>query len=328
MKINNINGEWQHKDLFNELVQARDLVKKLRIHLDKSSPAGEELLENTISSLDRALSTTTRSGWYVTPNQLTTRTNTMNSSESPRSKNVSPRSDHDSDPYSTDISKRRKIQPTWTEKVSVGSGAGIEGSSNDCYSWRKYGQKNILGSKYPRSYYRCTYRNNQGCLATRQVQRSNEDPSVFYVTYRGKHSCLQASHVQTKQNQCKHQNQNHQEEDQKQTQSQEGLFENFGKGLRIKTEDELSDSQKLSSSSSSSYFSFHSSSMPVDCVKMENCNFSPFDCNYFLSPYHVQLNEEDTKTIHTSDHHFDFDDEVLLDRVELNSYCPFDHFHP
>ncbi|KAI3977843.1 hypothetical protein MKX01_036683 [Papaver californicum] len=298
MEINNINGEWQQKDLFNELVQVRDLVKKLRIHLDKSSPAGEILLESAISSLDRALSTTTRSGWDVTSTQLTTRTG---SSVSPGSKNGSPRrSDHDSDPYRTDISKRRKIQPTWTEKVSVGSEAGTEGSSNDCYSWRKYGQKDILGAKYP-SYYRCTYRNNQGCLATRQVQRSSEDPSIFYVTYRGKHSCLQASHLQTKQNQF----------------------------LRIKTEDELLDSQKLSSSSSSSsFFSFSSSSMPVDCVKTENCNFSSFDHNYFLSSYHVQLNEEDTKNIHTSDYRSDFDDAVLLDLVELNSYCPFDHFHP
>ncbi|RZC71950.1 hypothetical protein C5167_035122 [Papaver somniferum] len=327
MEINTINGEWKQKDLFNELVQARDLVKKLKIHLDKSSPAGEVLLENAISALDRALSTTTRSGWDVAPTQLTARTSAMGSAESPPLKNCSPRSD-DSDPHGTDILKRRKMQPTWTEKVSVGSGAGIEGSSNDCYSWRKYGQKDIHGAKHPRSYYRCTYRNNQGCLATRQVQRSSEDPSVYDVTYRGKHSCLQASHLQTKHNQCKNQSQDHQEEDQKPEQSQEGLFENFGKGLRIKTEDELLlDSQKLSSSSSS--FSFPSSTTPVDCVKMENCNFLPFDRNYFSSSYHVQLNGQDTNTIHTSNHRqSDFDDAVLLDLVELNQYSPFDYFHP
>ncbi|MCL7037158.1 hypothetical protein MKW94_007821 [Papaver nudicaule] len=311
MEINNINGEWEQKALFNELVQARELVKKLRTHLDKSSPAGEVILENAIASLDRALSTTTRSGWDVPQSQLTTRI--INASESPRSKNGSPRSD-DSDLHSTDM----KIQPTWTEKVSVGSGAGIEGSSNDCYSWRKYGQKDILGAKHPRSYYRCTYRNNQGCLATRQVQRSSEDPSVFNVTYRGKHSCLQASHLQSKQKQHRYQNQDH---------SEEGLFENFGKGLRIKTEDGLANSQKLSSSSSSQSFSFPcSSSMPADCVKMENCSFSPLDGNYFLSSYHVQLNGGDTKTIHASDHQSDFDDTVLLDLVEFNPYCSFENF--
>ncbi|GER34332.1 WRKY transcription factor [Striga asiatica] len=38
-------------------------------------------------------------------------------------------------------------------------------------------------------YYRCTHRNGQGCLATKQVQRSDEDPTVFEITYRRKHTC-------------------------------------------------------------------------------------------------------------------------------------------
>lgn len=44
-----------------------------------------------------------------------------------------------------------------------------------------------------RGYYRCTHRNVQGCLATKQVQRSDEDPQVFEITYRGNHTCAQAS---------------------------------------------------------------------------------------------------------------------------------------
>ena len=32
-------------------------------------------------------------------------------------------------------------------------------------------------------------------MATKQVQRSDEDPSVFEVTYRGRHTCIQASYV-------------------------------------------------------------------------------------------------------------------------------------
>ena len=44
-----------------------------------------------------------------------------------------------------------------------------------------------------RSYYRCTFRNTQSCLATKQVQRSDDDPSVFEITYRGKHTCSQGS---------------------------------------------------------------------------------------------------------------------------------------
>ncbi|THU49179.1 hypothetical protein C4D60_Mb06t06830 [Musa balbisiana] len=38
---------------------------------------------------------------------------------------------------------------------------------------------------------RCTHRNTVGCLAMKQVQRSDDDPSVFDVTYRGEHTCPQ-----------------------------------------------------------------------------------------------------------------------------------------
>lgn len=44
-----------------------------------------------------------------------------------------------------------------------------------------------------RAYYRCTHRNTQGCLATKQVQRKDEDSSIFEVTYKGRHSCIQSS---------------------------------------------------------------------------------------------------------------------------------------
>ena len=46
-----------------------------------------------------------------------------------------------------------------------------------------------------RAYYRCTHRNVQGCLATKQVQRSDEDSSVFEVTYRGRHTCIHAAQL-------------------------------------------------------------------------------------------------------------------------------------
>ncbi|MBA0621819.1 hypothetical protein Godav_007411 [Gossypium davidsonii] len=36
---------------------------------------------------------------------------------------------------------------------------------------------------------RCTHRNVQGCLATKQVQRSDDDPTIFDVAYRGRHTC-------------------------------------------------------------------------------------------------------------------------------------------
>nr|WAJ60196.1 WRKY family protein 4 [Heracleum moellendorffii] len=60
----------------------------------------------------------------------------------------------------------------------------------DGHAWRKYGQKSILNAKHPRHYYRCTHKFEQGCLATKQVQKTEEDPSPMYrTTYYGRHTC-------------------------------------------------------------------------------------------------------------------------------------------
>ncbi|KAF7083032.1 hypothetical protein CFC21_086854 [Triticum aestivum] len=61
---------------------------------------------------------------------------------------------------------------------------------DDGYTWRKYGQKDILGSRFPRSYYRCTHKNYYGCDAKKKVQRLDDDPFMYEVTYCGSHSCL------------------------------------------------------------------------------------------------------------------------------------------
>uniref|UniRef100_A0A0D9XVF0 WRKY domain-containing protein n=1 Tax=Leersia perrieri TaxID=77586 RepID=A0A0D9XVF0_9ORYZ len=58
---------------------------------------------------------------------------------------------------------------------------------DDGHSWRKYGQKDIQGSMHPR----CTHRNSQGCQATKQVHRNDDDPQLFDVVYHGDHTCHQ-----------------------------------------------------------------------------------------------------------------------------------------
>lgn len=40
-----------------------------------------------------------------------------------------------------------------------------------------------------RGYYRCTYLYSQGCQAKKEIQMSNDDPTVFNVRYRGSHTC-------------------------------------------------------------------------------------------------------------------------------------------
>lgn len=61
-----------------------------------------------------------------------------------------------------------------------------EGLSSDLWAWRKYGQKPIKGSPYPRSYYRCS--SSKGCLARRQVEESCTDPGMFIITYSAEHN--------------------------------------------------------------------------------------------------------------------------------------------
>lgn len=61
-----------------------------------------------------------------------------------------------------------------------------DGLSSDLWAWRKYGQKPIKGSPYPRSYYRCS--SLKGCLARKQVEQSCNDPGMFIITYSGEHS--------------------------------------------------------------------------------------------------------------------------------------------
>ncbi|KAL6848674.1 hypothetical protein ACP4OV_021257 [Aristida adscensionis] len=55
----------------------------------------------------------------------------------------------------------------------------------DGYRWRKYGQKAVKNSPFPRSYYRCT---TQKCPVKKRVERSFQDAAVVITTYEGKHT--------------------------------------------------------------------------------------------------------------------------------------------
>ncbi|KAM5556894.1 TMV resistance protein N [Rosa sericea] len=77
--------------------------------------------------------------------------------------------------------KRRKSPESWTV---------VSTPYDDGQSWKKYGQKDILGASYPRSYYRCTHRNTQNCWAIKLVQRVDDNPNEFKITYKGNHTCI------------------------------------------------------------------------------------------------------------------------------------------
>ncbi|KAI4311468.1 hypothetical protein MLD38_036362 [Melastoma candidum] len=56
---------------------------------------------------------------------------------------------------------------------------------DDGYRWRKYGQKAVKNSTYPRSYYRCTHHT---CNVKKQVQRLSKDTTIVVTTYEGIHN--------------------------------------------------------------------------------------------------------------------------------------------
>lgn len=56
--------------------------------------------------------------------------------------------------------------------------------SYDGYNWRKYGQKQVKGSEYPRSYYKCTHPN---CPVKKKVERSL-DGQIAEIVYKGEHN--------------------------------------------------------------------------------------------------------------------------------------------
>ncbi|AES82777.1 putative transcription factor WRKY family [Medicago truncatula] len=172
--------------IINELVHGKELANQLSNHIILSSnETNEFLIDKIISTYQKAL-TMLNVGDGKMKDSHSSFTN-----ESPKSEVII-----DQEFNHNALFKKRKSMPKWKEQVKICTNTGLsEGSLDDEYSWRKYGQKDILGAKFSRGYYRCTHRNGQGCLATKQVQRSDEDPTIIEVTYRGRHTC---THSQAK----------------------------------------------------------------------------------------------------------------------------------
>ncbi|KAJ0982056.1 hypothetical protein J5N97_010311 [Dioscorea zingiberensis] len=60
----------------------------------------------------------------------------------------------------------------------------VDKPADDGYNWRKYGQKQVKGSEYPRSYYKCTHPN---CPVKKKVERSM-DGQITEIIYKGQHN--------------------------------------------------------------------------------------------------------------------------------------------
>ncbi|KAJ1263429.1 hypothetical protein BS78_09G183900 [Paspalum vaginatum] len=64
----------------------------------------------------------------------------------------------------------------------------VRPTMDDGFAWRKYGEKSIHQQSSPRLYFRCAYKDDHRCGARKQVERQEEDPSLFRITYFGDHT--------------------------------------------------------------------------------------------------------------------------------------------
>lgn len=60
----------------------------------------------------------------------------------------------------------------------------VDKPAADGYNWRKYGQKIVKGSEYPRSYYKCSHPN---CPVKKKIEHS-VDGQISEIIYKGQHN--------------------------------------------------------------------------------------------------------------------------------------------
>ncbi|EOX93030.1 hypothetical protein QUC31_003944 [Theobroma cacao] len=99
-------------------------------------------------------------------------------------KDKQPKGAEDADDKSKKVNKPKKEKRQREPRFAFLTKSEID-HLEDGYRWRKYGQKAVKNSPYPRSYYRCT---SQKCTVKKRVERSFQDPSVVITTYEGQHN--------------------------------------------------------------------------------------------------------------------------------------------
>lgn len=96
------------------------------------------------------------------------------------------------EPFPPSPKKSRQRGQKRVVTVPINGGDGLFRRKGEVYpppdnwSWRKYGQKPIKGSPYPRGYYKCS--RSKGCPARKQVERSRLDPTTLLITYSCDHN--------------------------------------------------------------------------------------------------------------------------------------------
>ncbi|URD73084.1 WRKY transcription factor [Musa troglodytarum] len=259
--------------LVAELARALELVRQLESHLSNPAPIDlcKSVAPKILSSIQRSI--------------LMAKSSDPDGEQ--QAAGDSPRSESSSlafkDHSRKELIKKRKTLHKWTNQVRLTPGTGgVEGLVDDGYSWRKYGQKDILGAKHPRAYYRCTHRHTQGCSATKQVQRSDEDPLMYEITYVEAHTCLQKPQRASASACQVPQRRQHQKQD---------LLLSFRAGLKVKTEGpELEEAQQQTSREGNEFHVFSAPTFP-STVATESIYFSSFDDGINLQTSDSEITE-------------------------------------
>ncbi|XP_061339214.1 probable WRKY transcription factor 70 [Gastrolobium bilobum] len=175
--------------IMRELLQGQKSATQLKVLLEKpfeedGSFSSEELVTNVLRSFTEALSIITSSSEPGGGGEVAHQ-NLLNSGE-----DGSPLTSGDS------VESRKRSSPArkggrgfYQRRKGAQTRTTLSHITDDNHSWRKYGQKEIHNSKFPRSYFRCSRKYDQGCKATKQVQLTQENPDMYHIMYIGIHTC-------------------------------------------------------------------------------------------------------------------------------------------
>ncbi|XP_061339210.1 WRKY DNA-binding transcription factor 70-like [Gastrolobium bilobum] len=183
-----VSAKWK-KVIIRKLLQGQKAATQLKVLLEKpfeddESLSSKELVASVLRSFTEALSVITSSSEPGGDGEVAHQ-NLLNSGE-----DGSPLASGDSGESRKRSSPARKGgRGCYQRRKGAQTRTTLSHTTNDNYAWRKYGQKGIQNSKFPRSYFRCSHKLDQGCKATKQVQLTQENPDMYQIMYIGIHTC-------------------------------------------------------------------------------------------------------------------------------------------
>ncbi|TVU01606.1 hypothetical protein EJB05_52932, partial [Eragrostis curvula] len=142
--MESVDGNGGSRLVVTELRQIKDLVMELETHLDGSHDLCRHLVSQIFSLTERSIGIITSSNFDNGQKRSWSGSGIASATPSPLG-----------DVANVPFRSNKKGTTMRKRQVRVNSVEGGEAPVEDGHSWRKYGQKPILGAKYPRSYYRC-----------------------------------------------------------------------------------------------------------------------------------------------------------------------------